>query len=82
MRRKANRTSVILLAATVCVLSPFGWGRSAFALDPKKAITQHVHDVWRVEHGLPNNGVNGVKDSSEGAPQTDDRTLLALRFMG
>ncbi|MGH9839420.1 MAG: two-component regulator propeller domain-containing protein [Blastocatellia bacterium] len=41
--------------------------RSAvFALDPKKAITQYVHDVWTVEDGLPQNSILAIIQTRDG----------------
>ncbi len=37
-----------------------------FALDPKKAITQYVHDVWTVEDGLPQNSILAITQSRDG----------------
>src|SRR5262245_1941839 len=33
---------------------------AAQALDPVKAITQYIHDVWQTEHGLPQNSVPAI----------------------
>ncbi len=37
-----------------------------FALDPAKAITQYVHDVWRTEEGLPLNSVRSIVQTRDG----------------
>jgi len=37
-----------------------------FALDSDKAITQYVHDVWKIEQGLPVNGVNDILQTRDG----------------
>src|SRR5438477_5267777 len=39
---------------------------SVFALNPHKAITQYVHDVWQVENGLPGNVLFAVAQTPEG----------------
>jgi ligand-binding sensor domain-containing protein/HPt (histidine-containing phosphotransfer) domain-containing protein len=38
----------------------------AFALDPRKAVTQYVHTVWQVEQGLPANSVNAIAQTPDG----------------
>ena len=35
-------------------------------LDPEKAITQYMHDVWQIEEGLPQNTVQAIIQSQEG----------------
>jgi len=37
-----------------------------FALDPRKAITQYVHDVWTVEDGLPQNSILAITQTRDG----------------
>ncbi|PWT90447.1 MAG: hypothetical protein C5B54_07150 [Acidobacteria bacterium] len=37
-----------------------------FALDPNRAITQYVHDVWQVDNGLPQNSIAAVIQTSDG----------------
>jgi signal transduction histidine kinase/ligand-binding sensor domain-containing protein len=39
---------------------------SARALDPAKAITQYVHSTWRVEDGLPQNGITMILQTRDG----------------
>ncbi len=41
-------------------------GSILFALDPTKAITQYVQDVWTSDHGLPQNTVNSIVQSRDG----------------
>lgn len=43
----------ILFACGLCVLRP----DSAEAFDPRKAIPQYVHEVWKTEQGLPINSI-------------------------
>lgn len=38
----------------------------AFALDPKRAISQYVQNVWRIEEGLPHNSVRAVHQTRDG----------------
>ncbi|NNE47352.1 MAG: response regulator [Rhodothermales bacterium] len=35
-------------------------------LDPDQAITQLVHDVWRIEDGLPQNSVRAIEQTRDG----------------
>lgn len=37
-----------------------------FALDPDKAITQYIHDVFKAEEGLPENSVQSVLHARDG----------------
>jgi len=38
----------------------------ALALDPNKAITQYVHEVWTTESGLPQNSVTSILQTRDG----------------
>jgi len=38
----------------------------AFALDPQRAISQYVQNVWRIEEGLPHNSVRAVHQTRDG----------------
>lgn len=38
----------------------------ASKLDPKKAISEYVHDVWHVEQGLPQNSVRSIAQTPDG----------------
>src|SRR6266404_4353471 len=49
-------------AGILCLLA----GISAFALDPRKAITQYAVDVWQSDHGLPQNSVMAIRQSHGG----------------
>ncbi|MBI3949877.1 MAG: hypothetical protein HY314_05425 [Acidobacteria bacterium] len=42
------------------------WAQPVMALDPKKAITQYVHDVWTTEHGLPQNSILSITQTRDG----------------
>jgi len=50
-----------LLALAILLHAP-----DAPALDPSKALTQYVHDVWTSDQGLPQNGVAAVTRTSDG----------------
>jgi ligand-binding sensor domain-containing protein/signal transduction histidine kinase len=57
--------SIILL---IVVLLSVGlvWTQPALALDPKKAISQYMHEVWRMEDGLPSNTIAGILQTRDG----------------
>jgi signal transduction histidine kinase/ligand-binding sensor domain-containing protein/CheY-like chemotaxis protein len=38
----------------------------AFGLDPARAVTQHVHDVWETADGLPQNSVTSIVRGRDG----------------
>jgi PAS domain S-box-containing protein len=38
----------------------------SFALDPNKAVTQYIHDVWQKEDGLPQLSVNALVQTQDG----------------
>jgi len=51
-----------ILVVAVCLL----FGRTTFALDPNKKITQYVHNAWTSEHGLPENDVRSIVQTRDG----------------
>jgi ligand-binding sensor domain-containing protein len=53
--------SLIGLLLVVSFLAP-----PALALDPKRAITQYVLDVWQTEQGLPQNSINAICQTRDG----------------
>lgn len=38
----------------------------ALALDPRKAMSQYVHDVWTTNDGLPQDSVNAIVQTTDG----------------
>jgi ligand-binding sensor domain-containing protein/signal transduction histidine kinase len=58
-----KRQGVVLL---VLFFSASLWSGTALALDPKKAITQYVRDVWTVEDGLPQNSILCITQTRDG----------------
>ncbi len=62
MRHKPPLAARTLAAALVTL----GVASSATALDPKRAISQYVQSVWRIEEGLPHNSVRGVHQTRDG----------------
>ncbi|MBI2838487.1 MAG: ATP-binding protein [Acidobacteria bacterium] len=55
----ANRLFALVLVA---MLSP----GDAHCLDPRKPVTQYVHDVWQTEDGLPMSSVGPVVQTPDG----------------
>jgi|CXWL01.1.fsa_nt_gi diguanylate cyclase (GGDEF)-like protein len=52
----------VLLVGLICLLA----SADAFALDPRKAITQYRRDSWTLAHGLPHSSINRISQDSEG----------------
>jgi ligand-binding sensor domain-containing protein/signal transduction histidine kinase/DNA-binding response OmpR family regulator len=52
-----------------------------FALDPNKALTQYIHDVWQKEDGLPQITINAVIQTRDGYTWIATQEGL-LRFDG
>ena len=52
---------VISLGLTICGGAPI-----AFALDPGKASTQYIHEVWQTQDGLPQNSVRAITQTNDG----------------
>ena len=42
------------------------WSPAAPALDPRKSLTQYVHDTWQTEQGLPQNSVTAITQTRDG----------------
>jgi signal transduction histidine kinase/CheY-like chemotaxis protein/ligand-binding sensor domain-containing protein len=59
------RPSVVVLAAALASVAPGLTGRAS-ALDPTKAVTQYVHDVWTHQDGLPGEAVYTVAQTADG----------------
>jgi len=56
---------VIRLAAALLLLE-LTWSGAALALDPEKAITQYLHQVWQIEDGLPSNVIPAIVQTRDG----------------
>jgi signal transduction histidine kinase/ligand-binding sensor domain-containing protein/DNA-binding response OmpR family regulator len=63
---KRNLAPTLLNLAVALFLSAVLEGSAAFALDPAKAITQYVHDVWSTQEGLPQNSVAAIVQTRDG----------------
>jgi signal transduction histidine kinase/ligand-binding sensor domain-containing protein len=48
-------------AALACVLAP-----SAFSLDPHKGLTQYSRKLWTQEHGLPQDTIRAIGQTTDG----------------
>lgn len=57
--RRATRAALCCLLS--CLLLAPAW-----AIDPDKALTQHVYEHWDAERGLPQNSVNAIAQTPEG----------------
>src|ERR1051326_5239404 len=64
MKKKASIRPLIgcLVLAALCASLP----GSAFALDPRKAISQYIREVWTTDNGLPQNTVEAIIQSRDG----------------
>lgn len=71
------RSWLILLATAVSLAMPSG----AAALDPAKAITQYLHDVWQTRDGLPQNTITAIAQTPDGYLWLGTREGL-IRFDG
>jgi ligand-binding sensor domain-containing protein len=58
--RLCRRAPAFLLPALLALAAP------CLALDPRKAITQYVRDVWQTEQGLPENSVQAIAQTRDG----------------
>ncbi|MFA5911171.1 MAG: two-component regulator propeller domain-containing protein [Vicinamibacterales bacterium] len=55
--------------------------RPALALDPAKAITQYLHEIWQTKDGLPQNTITAIAQTSDGYLWLGTRAGL-IRFDG
>src|SRR5271154_5863641 len=53
--RSAALEALVLLAALPCA-----------GLDPRKAITQYAHQVWKTDAGLPQNSIQAILQTRDG----------------
>jgi len=67
-----------LALGLLCLMLPL---QPARALDPAKAINQYVHSTWRVEDGLPQNGITKILETRDGYLWVGTQAGLA-RFDG
>ena len=55
------RARVTAEAVLLCVLT-----RGALALDPQKSLTQYSRTVWSQEHGLPQDTIRAIAQTTDG----------------
>lgn len=66
-RENAFRMRFSARAGTaLCMVSFVFLCTSAFALDPDRALTQYIQDVWTTDNGLPQNSVFGITQTHDG----------------
>jgi diguanylate cyclase (GGDEF)-like protein len=53
---------IAVLAGLTALFTPQG----TLALDPTKAITQYIHDIWQTKDGLPSRRVAAIDQTSDG----------------
>ena len=73
--------AAVAFRALAFALLLLGAPEAAQALDPGKAITQYMHDVWQTEQGLPQNTVTAVAETPDGYLWLGTREGL-VRFDG
>ena len=64
IRRQGSKRMLVCLI--VGLLLAVTWAQLALALDPKKAITQYLHEAWTAENGLPQNTVQAIIQTRDG----------------
>jgi PAS domain S-box-containing protein len=60
MNHKTLTTAGVTLCTAMIWLTIMAGSRTAWALDPRKAITQYSHSAWQIEDGLPQNSINAI----------------------
>ena len=55
LRRSSALAALVFLAAGPCP-----------GLDPRKAITQYAHQVWKTDAGLPQNSIQAILQTRDG----------------
>ena len=61
-----KRTVIVNTLGYVAAALLFLTTQSAGSLDPRKAITQYAHEVWKTERGLPQNTVSTMVQTRAG----------------
>jgi len=59
---KLSAVARILLAALILFVT----SAPASALDPSKAITQYLQDIWQTKDGLPQNTITAIAQTPDG----------------
>lgn len=66
MHKRVRQSVKLRPLATACLVAGLLCFREARALDPTKAITQYVQDVWTTRDGLPQNSVHSIAQTRDG----------------
>lgn len=74
---KLSAVARILLAALILFVT----SAPASALDPSKAITQYLQDIWQTKDGLPQNTITAIAQTPDGYLWLGTREGL-IRFDG
>jgi ligand-binding sensor domain-containing protein len=56
----------VVVGGALAVVLFLAWTAPALALDPRKALTQYVHNAWQTDQGLPQNSVQAVLQTRDG----------------
>src|SRR5712691_1724650 len=56
----------VVVVGALALVQFLAWTAPALALDPHKALTQYVHNVWQTDQGLPQNSVQAVLQTRDG----------------
>ncbi len=81
LRRTLSPQPRLFLRAGVACLLLAGVATPAAALDPARAITQYMHDVWQVKDGLPQHTITAIAQTPDGYLWLGTREGL-VRFDG
>ena len=55
-----------LVVTHLFFVSTFAQAPSDYTLDPRKAVTQYMHKVWKSEDGLPQNSITSMIQTQDG----------------
>jgi signal transduction histidine kinase/ligand-binding sensor domain-containing protein len=61
-KRVTRRWRIYAAAACILILA----GQSAWALDPRKSLTQYTRTSWTQEHGLPQDTIRAITQTPDG----------------
>ena len=65
-RVKRSTTNPLYLFLFIFLFEIFLLPSFLFPLDPKRKITQYIHDIWEIQQGLPQNSVYVVIQTGKG----------------
>lgn len=65
----------------LAIVGALAWSPAALALEPRKAITQYLHDIWQTRDGLPQNTITAIAQTPDGYLWLGTREGL-IRFDG